>query len=352
MGVSPPTKVLIVDNEPEVCWRIENVLSRDQMSCTCVHTGSEAKEHLIRDDYDVAIIDLNMPGVRGIELLQFMSDRRLPTRALCMGAMTDAMCRSEVMAVGAVEFLEKPLDMARLAEEVLCAVNARPSHDELAVPAASDQAGQDWQRDERLRQMVLESCRALAYAVEAKDPYTRRHSEHVSFYAEQIARRAGLPSGVTETIRVAGLVHDIGKIAVPDAVLTKRGRLSEQEFALVRRHPDVGAAILGNISVLREEGELVRFHHEAWDGSGYPAGLSGEEIPLGARVINLADSIDAMLMERTYKQPRSIDEMIEQLRACAGGQFAPDMAATAVDWCQESRSRLIVPQASAAVKSG
>ena len=338
------TKVLVVDDEPEVCWLIENVLSREDVSCTSVHTGSEAKDRLISDEYDVAIIDLVLPGIRGIEVLQFMSDRRLPTRALCIGGAADAMCRSEVMAAGAIGFLAKPLDMAEVTDAVLRAAAEKPRWSRPRGAVENSIALNDhWQGDERLRQMVLECCRALVHSVEAKDPYTRRHTEHVAFYAEQLARHIGLSESVTETIRVAALVHDTGKIAIPDAILTKPGRLTEPEFELVRQHSDVGAAILGNISVLKDEATLVRFHHENWDGTGYPMGLSKETIPLGARVIHLADSIDAMLMQRTYKQPLSVDEMLEELQTCAGTQFDPELAASARDWCSKHRDRLILP---------
>jgi response regulator RpfG family c-di-GMP phosphodiesterase len=139
------------------------------------------------------------------------------------------------------------------------------------------------------------------------------------------------------------VLHDIGKIAVPDSVLTKAGKLTEREFDLIRRHPDVGAAILEHISLMRIEARLVRFHHEAWDGRGYPTGLGGRRIPLGSRIINIADSIDAMLMHRTYKQAYSIDRMLAELTRCAGGQFDPELIPPAVRWCRDNRSRLILP---------
>ena len=146
-----------------------------------------------------------------------------------------------------------------------------------------------------------------------------------------------------ETIRVSALLHDVGKIGVPDRILTKPGKLTDDEFEYVRRHPPLGADILANITLFGHEALIVRHHHENWDGSGYPDGLTGEEIPWAARVINIADSIDAMLMERTYKSAYAIDRMMLELRMCAGRQFDPAIAAAALSWCDQHPDELITP---------
>lgn len=198
--------------------------------------------------------------------------------------------------------------------------------------------------NQRLQMACLESVRALATAVEAKDPYTHRHSEQVAYYAEQLARYLNLPGDVVESTRVGALVHDIGKISIPDGVLTKPKGLTDEEFALVRQHPEVGAGILEKISLLSLESHIVRHHHENWDGSGYPAGLAGEDIPLGARIVRVADSIDAMLMNRTYKPAYPVDRVLHELEACAGRDFEPRLAEAAARWMRENLSRLIQPR--------
>ena len=196
----------------------------------------------------------------------------------------------------------------------------------------------------QLRLACLEGVGALVSAVEAKDPYTRRHSEQVAYYAEQFARQLCLPGDVIETIRVAAIMHDVGKIGIPDTVLTKPGKLTEDEFALIRDHPRMGANILLKISMLNAEGRLIRHHHEQWDGSGYPDQLAGEQIPLGARVIQLADCVDAMLMRRVYKEPFPIERLLAELRKGRGTQFDPALADVACQWIQDNPDKIIQPR--------
>jgi diguanylate cyclase (GGDEF)-like protein/putative nucleotidyltransferase with HDIG domain len=211
----------------------------------------------------------------------------------------------------------------------------------------NDQLHKAWEDatnlNRQLRLACLEGVGALVSAVEAKDPYTRRHSEQVAYYAEQFARQLGLPGDVIETIRVAAMMHDVGKIGIPDTVLTKPGKLTEEEFALIRDHPRMGANIVLKISMLTAEGRLIRHHHEQWDGSGYPDRLAGEQIPLGARIIQLADCVDAMLMRRVYKEPFPVERVIGELRNGRGKQFDPALADVAIQWMQVNPEKIIRP---------
>ncbi|RME39679.1 MAG: HD domain-containing protein [Planctomycetota bacterium] len=199
----------------------------------------------------------------------------------------------------------------------------------------------------------LESVRALIAAVEAKDPYTRAHSVTVARYAEAIARRMNLPPATVTAIHSAALLHDIGKIGVPDAVLTKAGRLTEAEFRLIKRHPETALEILSHLSTLTEERAIILHHHERWDGTGYPAGLSGKEIPIGARIVAVADALDTMLSARSYKQAYDLRQVREELIRCAGTQFDPVVIRAAVAWIDEepqafrpssSREQTALPQ--------
>jgi putative nucleotidyltransferase with HDIG domain len=189
----------------------------------------------------------------------------------------------------------------------------------------------------------MDSVLALVRAVEAKDAYTRRHSEQVAHYAHSLAKALNLSAPLIERIRIAALLHDIGKIGIPDYILTKPGPLTSEEFEYIRRHPDLGAEILGTIGVFKTESMFVRHHHERWDGCGYPDGLTGEETPLGARIIQISDCIDAMLMARTYKKSYTVEKMLGELVRCAGSQFDPKIAAAAVAWCQSHTEALVVP---------
>ncbi len=176
-------------------------------------------------------------------------------------------------------------------------------------------------------QAFIGTIKAMTSAIDAKDRYTRGHSVRVAKLSRQIARAAGLDETTAEQIYVSGLVHDVGKIGVPEAVLTKAGRLTDEEFELIRRHPDIGHDILSGIPSLKGILPGVLHHHEKWDGTGYPHGLAGERIPLMARVIGLADTFDAMSSTRSYRAAMPREKVLAEIERCAGTQFDPQLAA-------------------------
>jgi len=167
---------------------------------------------------------------------------------------------------------------------------------------------------------------ALTRSIDAKDAYTRGHSQRVAELSRELARRIGLSEEQCERVYLSGLLHDVGKIGVPEAVLTKPGRLTAEEFDAIKKHPAIGAQILGNIKQLQDIIPGVLYHHERWDGKGYPHGMGGEEIPLIGRIICVADSFDAMSSTRTYRAALTIDTVLEEIRRCAGAQFDPALA--------------------------
>ncbi len=189
---------------------------------------------------------------------------------------------------------------------------------------------------QQLRQGYIESTQALVAAVEAKEPHTREHARVVSVYCEEIAGRMDLPTAQIESIKTAALLHDVGKIGVPDSVLQKPGPLTEAEFAMIKKHPQIAVDILGHASFLRNELPLILHHHERFDGRGYPGGLRGSKIPLGARVLNVADSLDAMLSARSYKSAFSVEHVRSELRRCSGGQFDDEVARVALEWLEDA----------------
>jgi putative nucleotidyltransferase with HDIG domain len=175
----------------------------------------------------------------------------------------------------------------------------------------------------RLEESSLEAIESLNATVDAKDPYTAGHSARVQRIAVEVAEELGVPAQRLDAVRFGGLFHDIGKIAVPDSVLTKPGALDDDEFAIVQRHPADGAEIVSHFSRLREAVPLIRHHHERWDGKGYPDRLAGDRIPQEACVVGLADAWDAMTTDRPYRAALSIDQAVAEVRRCRGTQFAP-----------------------------
>jgi putative nucleotidyltransferase with HDIG domain len=176
---------------------------------------------------------------------------------------------------------------------------------------------------ENLKEKLLNAVSTLAMALEAKDAYTRGHSQRVSHYAAQIAREMGLEEREIEAIRLAGILHDIGKIGVRDEILHKAGKLSEEEWKQVRKHPEISVSILSRIPDLKGIIRIIRHHHEHYDGNGYPSGLKGEEIPLGARILAVTDMLDALISDRPYREKITFAEAVEEVRKVSGTQLDP-----------------------------
>ncbi|MBG84608.1 MAG: hypothetical protein CMJ40_08685 [Phycisphaerae bacterium] len=200
---------------------------------------------------------------------------------------------------------------------------------QLASVAMSNLARSDLERrfSEARNKLFEGTVRAMAAAIDAKDPYTRGHSDRVSWLSGELARAIGHdPQGI-EVAKVCGQVHDVGKIGVPEAVLSKPGRLDDEEFDLIKQHPDIGYRILKDIPGMGELLGGVRHHHERWDGSGYPVGLKGESIPILGRLVAVVDAFDAMRSARAYREGRNSETVRAEIERCAGTHFDPEMAA-------------------------
>jgi HD-GYP domain-containing protein (c-di-GMP phosphodiesterase class II) len=219
------------------------------------------------------------------------------------------------------------------------------SFDTQLLDATADFLGifhQNLARFQEQRDLFLGTLHALTSAIDAKDHYTRGHSERVSQWAQRIARRIGLDEKVVETYRIAGLVHDTGKIGVPETVLLKPGRLTDAEFDQLRRHPQIGYDILSGIAPLADVLPGVLHHHERWDGKGYPHGLKGEAIPQVARILALADTYDAMTSTRSYRAALPMDKVLSEIRDNAGTQFDPALAPVLLELIQEDLAAGVV----------
>jgi putative two-component system response regulator len=335
--------ILIVDDEPVVSELIKDDLSEHGFLCWTATDSTRARE-LIDDagsnmrPLDLLIADIQMPQLGGLELLAYVRKHFPECKVVMITGHSQRQHLSQALLLGAYDYIEKPFKNGELADLAAMALSG-----EAEGPLLHDRAAAAMELSSQAKRASLDSVTALVRAVEAKDPYTRRHSEQVAHYAVHIAAAMGLSEPALESLRIAALLHDIGKIGVPDRILVKPGPLTDEEFLYIRRHPALGSDILASITLFGQEAKLVRYHHERWDGKGYPEGLTGEESPLASRIIQVADCIDAMLMDRTYKRGYSIEKMLEELTHSAGIQFDPKIALVAQSWCQGHREALFLP---------
>ena len=317
---APTARILIVDDEAGVRHTLRRALSR-LGECVAVATAQEALDHLaVGDRFDLVVTDYRMPEISGLELLQEIRQHAPDTRRILISGHADAQTASAAVRHGIDHLLLKPVDLTELRTCVADSLERRRA--EMATLRRQEELEARLAVRERDRKSwILKGTHALVAAVEARDPYTAGHSARVGAYASELARVVGgidLPR-----FALAGDLHDIGKIAVPDYVLNKPGRLTEEEMVLIRSHPARGVQILeplfDDVLVL----SVTMHHHERWDGRGYPDGLAGEDIPLAARVLALADTLDAITSSRAYRPAQAWDAAAKEIRACAGRQFDP-----------------------------
>ena len=185
--------------------------------------------------------------------------------------------------------------------------------------------------NEKLEQAYLDMIQTLRYTVEAKDSYTRGHSDRVSEYSVLIGEKLGLSEEELKTLKIGGLFHDIGKIGIPDKILLKTEKLTDDEYSEIKNHPSIGAHILGASSIFNNIIPIVKHHHERFDGRGYPSGLKGEDIPYMARIAALADTFDAMTSRRSYRNALELDVVLAEIERCKGTQFDPELADVFLD---------------------
>ncbi|GAB4237707.1 MAG: hypothetical protein Kow00109_11800 [Acidobacteriota bacterium] len=306
--------ILVVEDSPS----IRSLLSRNlrEAGFRVLEAGGhrEAIQLLAREIPDLVLGEADLEPQGGRSLVRLVKDhtgnREVPV--IVMTAMGERGHVRRILQEGAAAFIAKPFnidELVVLVERILA--------DRLRLLL------QEREHLDRERQLILESISSLVSALEARDPYTRGHSEAVAELVAAMVEVTGAPETQVERARLGGRLHDIGKIGVPDRILLKEGPLTDEEFALVRRHPLIGARILENIASLRDVCEIVRHHHERYDGKGYPDGLAGEEIPLLARFTAVADTFHALTSERPYRPAQTPLQALEIIKDAQGTQLCP-----------------------------
>ncbi len=328
-------RILVVADVPPADDLLAEIRSDVSLDCASVTGVAQANKALAQEHFDVLLVDLSTPDPARTALLEHARRVSPDCRIILVSSDSGHHEIARAFALGAADMLQGPI----ATEDLLGAISRATAAGAGREPPHLHGADPKPQR----KATSLEAIHALVSAVEAKDPYTKQHSRQVTHYATQLARQLNVREDIVESVAVAAIVHDVGKIGVPDHILVKPCNLSEQEFESIRRHPALGEQIVRNLSAFNAEAKIIRHHHENWDGSGYPDALAGEDIPLGSRLIRIADSMDAMLMARSYKEAFPVDVMLHELTQGSGRDFDPELATMAGEWCRVHPRELILP---------
>lgn len=311
-------KIIIVDDEAEMRDRLRDVLEEQGYWIRTVGDGSQAIEQTKRDEFNLALVDLRMPGMGGLELMREM--RRISPKLVVVLITGYASLETAVEAIrqGAYDYITKPFkpsDLITTIERGLEKQRLAGENEKLLENLK--------EKTRKLEELYLGSLTALAATIDARNFHTLRHSEEVTRYSLVMAKGLSLSEAEMHKLEQACRLHDIGKIAIPDSILGKQGKLTEDEWEVVKKHPVRGASILNSSGFLHDIVPLVRHHHERYDGTGYPDGLSGEAIPLGSRVIAVADAFEAMTADHPYRRAFQPEKALEEIKLNAGTQFDP-----------------------------
>jgi putative two-component system response regulator len=339
MSKDDKAKILIVDDEMRVREILSRKLTDDGYNCLTAPDGKTALKMLKAHPIELVLLDIMMPGKSGTDVLKEIRSTYPDTAVIMVTAIADVQTAIGLMRMGAYDYIIKPVELSVLSVSLDRAMEKR----QLTIENRDYQLHLEQRVEDqtkRIRQSFLNSTTSLAYALEAKDKYTHGHSERVTEIAVAVAREMETPKHMIEKIKLAGLLHDVGKIGVSEIILNKPGKLTDEEWDMVKAHSEVGERILSPIVEDWEILEMVRHHHERYDGKGYPDGLSGDQITKGAgsrtdgegynnvlsqgaMALAVADAYDAMTSDRPYRPAMPSEVAYSELVSGRGKQFAP-----------------------------
>jgi len=315
-------QIIVVDDDPIILKRSWSVLTDAGFKVVVLKSGKALLEYMLDHSApELILMDINMPEISGFEVIKELKNSKgewRDTPVIILTANEEEDTETQGLSLGAMDFIRKPF-----ASSVLV---LRVKH---AVELTQLQRNLESMVDEKTKEnenLFLHVVECLADAIDAKDNYTKGHSGRVASYAKEIARRYGYDEKQQEKIFMMGLLHDVGKIGVPDEVINKPGRLTDEEFASIKKYPAIGYKILSNIREMPELSAGAKYHHERYGGNGYPNGISGEEIPEVARIIAVADAYDAMTSNRSYRGVLPQEKVRDEIEKGKGTQFDPKFA--------------------------
>ena len=315
-------RIIAVDDEIGIIESLSVFLGKTDYEFVGITDPVEAIETVKREHFDLMLLDFMMTPLHGDEVVEEIRKFNKELYILLLTGHKDLAPPLETIKrldiQGYCEKSDKFDQLLLLIESGIKSIKQMQEikriNEELSMS------------NEKLEQAYLDIIQTLRYTVEAKDPYTRGHSDRVAEYSVLIGEKVGLSEEELKTLRIGGLFHDIGKIGIPDKILLKPDKLTDEEYSEIKNHPSIGVHILGSATVFRDIIPIVKHHHEKFDGRGYPSGLQGEEIPYLARIAAIADTFDAMTSRRSYRNALDLQIVKDEIQKCKGTQFDPKLA--------------------------
>lgn len=336
-GTTPPTpsgitRVLIVDDEISTRKLLAAMLGEVGVRCKTAACADEGMRVLETESVDAVLSDLQMPGISGMQFLAQVRPRYGHLAFLMITGVDDIQVGIEAMKKGADDYLVKPLRIEVVIASLERALEKKRLEQEVENYRRhlEDMVGERTQQLKsallRIERSYEDTLAALGAAIDLRDSETAGHSRRVAMYSTRIAGELDVAEHELKTIIRGAWLHDIGKLATPDAILLKPGVLSQEEWRIMQRHAEIGYDLVKRIPFLAQAAEIILSHHERWDGSGYPRGLKATDIPLGARVFAVADTVDAMTSDRPYRSALSFEETEEEIRRGSGSRYDSQVA--------------------------
>jgi len=325
--------ILVVDDEEAIREVVSTMLESKGYHCTAVSNGRAAQEFVRKQTPDLVLSDMIMPEMDGIKLLEWLRNFDPEIPVIMVTAIHDISTALEAIRRGAYDYILKPFEK----DQLFHGVGRALQHRRLVIENRNYQVSLQQQVDDKtaqlqtafaqLEQSYDDTLEALGSALDLKDAETEGHCQRVTAFTISIAKIVPVSHSYLPILARAAFLHDIGKMAIPDSILRKPGPLNDDEKQIMRTHCEIGYNVLRRIPFLRDAAEIVLAHQEFFDGTGYPRGLRGEQIPLGARIFSIADALDAMISDRPYRRALPMAHAKDEIRRCAGTQFDPKIVA-------------------------
>ncbi|HMD83272.1 MAG TPA: HD domain-containing phosphohydrolase [Terriglobia bacterium] len=346
MNSTPQSRVLVVDDDPRICDILMAKLTFSGFISEFCTSGEDALKLLSKEAYDAIISDLKMPGVSGLELLA--ATRRLaPHTAFLMATgENDVAVGVTAMKQGAADYLLKPFQL----DAVMLSLRRALETKRLEAKVEEYRLGLEIMVEQRTKELMAalerneqtydETLEALAAALDLRDNDTAGHSQRVTLYSLEIARKLNISKDALKQLERGANLHDIGKIGIPDSILLKPAKLTPEETAIMQTHARIGYELMSRVAFLSSAAQIVLTHQESYDGTGYPQGLAGEEIPLGARIFAISDTLDAMMSDRPYRRGRPYSVARAEIERESGRQFDPQVVTAFLSIPEETWTRI------------